>query len=104
MEWYRVSFDETYIYREAAPPGGEAWRDELAWARIIRVCFKAGDFLDPDEIYLFTDDRPESYLIPTSAEGGSALFGALIERKLIPADEAIEAMSKPDELVCWPAV
>ena len=103
MEWYRVSFDETNIYRRAAPPGREAWQDELAWKRVVRVCFKAGDFLDSDEIYLFADDRPESYLIPTLADGGKELFDELIERKFIPADGAIEAMNKTGELFCWPA-
>ena len=102
MDWYRVSFDETHVYRNVAPPGREAWADASEWARIIRVCFKAGDFLDPDELYLFTDERPDSYLIPTTADGGRELFDEIIRRQLLPGDLALPAMTTPEKLVCWP--
>ncbi len=102
MDWYRVSFDEQRLYRNVAPPGRAAWGDALEWARIIRVCYQVGDFIDPDEIYLFSDERPESYLIPLSADGGKELFDEILRRQLLPGDLALQAMLTPETLVCWP--
>ena len=68
--WYHVSFDKEYIYRKVDPPGGEGWNDKCRWDDIIRICFQPGDFLQTDEIYIFTSEREESYLIPIDADGG----------------------------------
>ncbi len=102
-DWYTVTFDNTHAHRDVRPPGGEAWADAFAFADVERVCLKTGDFLDPDELYVFVRGRPESYLIPTEAEGGTELLGELIRRGLFDAHLAIEAaMSTEEELFCWP--
>ena len=101
-EWFSVHFDNEAVHIEATPPGGTAWADDIQWERIIRVCFKAGDLFDSDEIYLFTDERPESYLIPTEASGGLALWTEIIERKLFDADLAIKAATATNEIFCSP--
>ena len=101
--WYHVSFDEEKIYRETNPPNGEGWKDELYWKDIIRVCFKVGeDLFDNDEIYIFTDKRDESYLIPTMADGGSELWGEIIHRELFDAELAIKLATGLEGLHCWP--
>ena len=100
--WYFVSFDEDYIYREVDPPGRESWNDKLRWQNIIRVCFHPGDFLEPDELYIFTNEREESYLIPLEANGAQKLWGELIERNLFDAELAIQIVSMTDGLYCWP--
>jgi hypothetical protein len=102
--WYHVSFDENKVFRDVSPPGGEAWKDEFLWEDIIRICFKPSDFLSSDEIYIFTSERPESYLIPTEADGGSDLWGEIIERNFFDAELAIEAATstEPEALYCWP--
>jgi hypothetical protein len=102
-EWFRVHFDETHITLQVSPPNLPPWEAHIGWERISRVCFKAGDFDSPDEIYLFTDERPESYLIPTEAGGGAALWDEIIRRKLFDAELAIEAASATDKLFCDPA-
>ncbi|HEU4389491.1 MAG TPA: hypothetical protein VFV34_16930 [Blastocatellia bacterium] len=48
--WYRVSFDEHYIYRHVSPPGKQHWKDALRWDDIIRVCFLTQDLYLSDEI------------------------------------------------------
>ena len=101
-QWFRVTFDEAGGRRKVSPPGREAWSDEFAWADVIRVCFKAGDFLEPDELYIFTNQRPESYVIPTEADGGLELLDELIRRKLFDAKLSIEAATSTGELFCWP--
>ncbi len=102
MDWYHVSFDEQSIRRRVEPPGREPWEDDLLWADIERVCFKTGDLYTSDEIYIFTRRRPESYLIPTEAEGGRELMDEIVRRKLFDAELMIEAVQTSDELFCWP--
>ena len=67
-EWFQVRFDDTVISLQVKPPGRDSWAAEIKWERIIRVCFNAGDLYDPDMIYIFTDERPESYAIPSEAD------------------------------------
>jgi len=62
--WYRVTFDRAGLARDVSPPGGEPWQDRLAWDAIVRVCLDMGDFPDPDTLYLFSRDRPQSDAIP----------------------------------------
>lgn len=101
-EWYQVRFDQRAVYRNAAPPGGQPWSDEFAWNDVIRVCFHTGNLFESDELYIFTSTRPESYLIPTEAAGGSDLVNELMERKLFPAEMMCQAVLTEGELFCWP--
>lgn len=102
-EWFQVEWDEERVTLRAEPPGGEPWTQSFAWERLVRVCFLAGGPFSSDELYLFIDDRPESYLIPTEASGGLELLQALTARGKFPADVAIEAATLGEgEMVCWP--
>jgi hypothetical protein len=104
-EWFHVTFDNELIYIHIHAPGQNEIKDSIKWADIIRVCFKTGDFMSPDEIYIFVKDRPESYLIPTEADGGADLWGEIINRKLFDAELAIKAATAPeDSLFCWPEI
>ena len=85
--WYHVSFDEEYIY-----PNSD----------IIRICFQIGDFLQTDELYIFTSEREASYLIPIDADGGSELWGEIIERDFFDAGLAIKVATGLEGLHCWP--
>ena len=100
--WYHISSNEENIYRKVDPPGQEGWSDKLRWEDIIRICYKPGDFLDPDELYIFTNEREESYLIPLEADGAQELWGEIIERNLFDAELAIKLVSMSDGLYCWP--
>lgn len=100
--WYHVSFDKKKIYRDVSPPNEKAWKDELLWEDITQICFKPSDLLSSDEIYIFTIKRPESYLIPTEADGGSNLWGEIIERGFFDAELAIEAAHATEGVYCWP--
>jgi len=55
-----------------------------------------------DEIYVFTTQRPESYLIPTEAKGGSELWSEIIRRGLFGPELAIKAASSVEGLFCCP--
>jgi hypothetical protein len=101
-EWFRVRFDDSVINLEVSPPNRPPWQAEISWGRIIRVCFKSGNWDTSDEVYIFTDERPESYLIPTEAGGGDALWDEIIRRKLFDAEMSIEAATSTDKLFCWP--
>ena len=103
IEWFHVTFDDELIRVHLDAPGQEEIRESISWSEIIRVCFKTGDFMSPDEIYIFINSRPESYLIPSVAEGGADLWGEIINRGLFDAELAIKAATSPaDELFCWP--
>ena len=101
-DWYHVSFDVNYVFREVNPPNGENWKDQLVWKDIIRVCFKPGDLFTSDELYIFTDQRPESYVIPIEADGGFQLWNEIIERELFSAELAIKVATSTDGIYCWP--
>jgi hypothetical protein len=90
--WYQVSFDENTVFLDVNPPGGEGWKDQFQWKDVIRVCFQVGDLWVPDEIYIFTNQRPESYLIPTEADGGLEFWGEIIRRDFFDAELASELL------------
>ena len=100
--WFHVKFNNDRIYLNVNPPSSEGWQAEIPWKDIIRVCFKPGDLFESDEIYIFTDKRPESYVIPTEAEGGSELWEEIIDRKVFDAKLAIEALTTTEGIFCWP--
>jgi hypothetical protein len=103
LEWFHVQFDDTLISLQVSPPSRPAWEAQIKWERIIRICFKAGGWDSSDELYLFTDERPESYLIPMIAVGADAVWDEIIRRGLFDAEVAIEAASATDKLFCWPS-
>lgn len=103
MDWYVVTFDDAHIYRDVQPPGGESFADQIAWADIIRICFEATDPMLSDDLYLFTSQRDESYLIPLDGQGGAALWLAILERGLFDHALAIKAASSHAGLFCWPS-
>ncbi len=104
--WYEVSFDETHVYRAVDPPkGGEGWDDKFKWEDIIIICFNRGDFIITDEIYIFTNKREESYVIPTDCQGGSELWGEIVRRELFDPQLAIDVLlGKTDDFLCWDVI
>jgi hypothetical protein len=102
IDWFRVTFDETSIYLDVSPPSRDPWQARIEWARVIRICFKSGDLFSSDDIYIFTDERPESRVIPTEAAGGPDLWNEIIRRGLFDAELAIRAASSIDRLFCCP--
>ncbi|HZH31965.1 MAG TPA: hypothetical protein VEY11_14460 [Pyrinomonadaceae bacterium] len=103
-EWFQVRFDDAVISLQVSPPKQESWVAQIKWERIVRVCFNAGDLYNPDMIYIFMDERPESYSIPAEADIEGALWNEILRRKLFDAEVAIEAMSSTNKLFCCPAM
>jgi len=101
-EWFFVSFDEQAVHVRAEPPGEASWSQSFRWDSVVRVCFKAEDMWLSDGIYVFTRERPESYVIPTEAQGGGELWSEILRRKLFDASLAIEAAGSAGGLYCWP--
>ena len=103
IEWFRVSFDDTAIHLDATPPDRDRWQAVIGWARINRICFRSGEFSESDELYIFTDERPESRLIPIDAHGGFELWQEILRRRLFDAELAIRAAASPGgEIFCDP--
>ena len=84
------------------PPAYDHWQARIEWARIIRICFKVGDFRETDEIYIFTDERSESRVIPTEAAGAIELWNEIVRRGLFDAELSIKAASSINKLFCDP--
>ena len=101
-KWFSVRFDEQAITLQVGPPGSASRREVIPWQRILRVCFKAEDIGVSDGIYIFTDERPQSYAIPIEADGGQALWNEILRRNLFAAELAIQAAMAIDRLFCWP--
>jgi len=100
--WYFVRYDKEYIYRKVEAPGKEPWSDSFKWDDIIRICFNATYCLCPDEYLFFTSERPESYLIPSEANGAFELWNAVLEKELFDSELAIKAATSVNGLFCWP--
>jgi hypothetical protein len=100
--WFIVSFDEIFVYLDVHAPKREGWKAQIQWIDIIRVCFKPGALFSPDELYIFTKSRPESYLIPLEANGALKLWNEIINRKLFSAELAIKIASEDQGVYCWP--
>ena len=101
-EWFFVTFDAEAVHVRAEPPGRASWSQSFRWDSVVRVCFKAEDVFMSDGIYVFTSERPESYVIPTEAQGGSELWLQILCRELFDPTLAIEAASSTGGLYCWP--
>jgi hypothetical protein len=69
------------------------------------ICFKSEGLFASDGVYVFTSQRPESFVVPTEATGGAAFWGKVVERGLIPPELAIKAATLPEgAMECWPAL
>jgi hypothetical protein len=101
-EWFRVSWDEEVVCLDVAPPGRPTWVASVPWSTITRVCFKGEGMEASDGVYLYTTLRPESFVIPTEATGGSQLWSEIIRRGLFNAELAVKAASSEKGLFCWP--
>ncbi len=100
--WFDVSWDDTFIYRNVSPPDMESWSDKVRWEDLIRVCFEASDYLYSDNIYFFTSKRPESYVVPMDAKGASELWGVVIKNGIFDAELAIKVAAAESGVFCWP--
>ncbi|MCP4265641.1 MAG: hypothetical protein GY777_08715 [Candidatus Brocadiaceae bacterium] len=100
--WFIVHWDENFIYLDVTPPRKEAWSDKFRWADIERICFEATDYLFSDDLYFFTTNRAESYVVPIEAKGGSELWGLVIEKKLFDPKLAMQAATSLEGIFCWP--
>ena len=102
-EWFKVAIDELGFSLDVRPPGGEPWTARILWSDVVRVCLKPEGLELSDGIYVFVRQRPESYVIPTEAEGGSELLFALADHGLFKHELIVEAMTGSG-LYCWPPV
>lgn len=102
-EWFEVTFDESGVLMRARPPEKEPWEQGFTWSSVTRVCYKPELPGVSDGIYVFTDARPESYVVPLEGRGGEALWNEIIRRGLFDARLAAEAKGKlSGEVYCCP--
>lgn len=102
VSWFAVSSDEDAIYLSVTPPVGEPWQATILWTSVTRVCFAAEGLELSDGLYLFTNLRPESWVVPVEADGGTELLDQLIGRGMFDARLAIQAAQAMSGLFCWP--
>ena len=102
-EWFFVTFDDTAVTMKVFPPGKKPWAESFPWESVVRVCFKDEGMMASDGLYVFTSIRPESFVIPTEASGGSEFFDELGRRGLFPGEIMMKAICSTDGGVyCWP--
>ena len=90
-ECSRVRFDDARLYVQGTTPEGDAFEEELQWDDIIRVCFRVGVYVLPDELYLLSEDQHKSYCVDTRVTGGAELFSECLRRNLLDARAACAA-------------
>ena len=101
-EWFEVRFDAREIHLMVKPPGQDAWQQTFPWKSITRICFKPEGMELSDGIYLFTSERPESYVVPADAKGGGELWLEILDRGLFDPTMAIDAAASTEGIFCWP--
>lgn len=101
IDWFVVTTDDRSFHLSVSAPGQEPWRDSVPWDSIIGVCFEAEPEIS-DALYVFTRLRPESWVVPADAAGGSQLLDELIRRNLFDAKLAVKAAQAASGLFCWP--
>lgn len=102
LSWFVVTTDDDAIHLSVTPSNREPWQAIIPWTSVTRVCFAAEGLEMSDGLYLFTDLRPESWAVPTEADGGTDLLNELITRDLFDAKLAIRAAQAVRGLFCWP--
>ncbi len=101
-QWFSVSFDSDFITQNVRPPGGEPWVQAFRWNEIERILFVARGGLLSDELYFFTTQRAESFVVPTQAFGGHQLLQELIARKYFDSPEFTRLLLSPSGAYWWP--
>ncbi len=104
-DWFFVIFDEKSItIKFNHPEHDDGWEQSFDWCSITRVCYKREDYGVSDGIYVFTSNRPESYVVPVDGNGGAKFLMELGKRNLFPYKLIINASTDTDtELICWPS-
>jgi hypothetical protein len=104
-EWFSVAFSETAVTMSAKPPGKAPWEQSFLWSEVTRICFMSEGLLASDAVYVFTSQRPESFVIPIEAKGGMEFWSRVLSLDLFPSDLATKATSLPEGAsLCWPPV
>jgi len=83
IDWFQLELTEEMVTLTVSPPNRPGWTAVIRWEEIERVCFEPGDWLQSDTLYVFTSQRPESYVIPLEAVGGLVFWQTLITRGLV---------------------
>lgn len=102
IDWFVVATDSKSIRLSVTPPHRPAWQAVIPWESITRVCFAAEDPLVSDGLYLFTNLRPDSWVVPVEAVGGTLLLDELARRRLFDPALATKALTAVSGLFCWP--
>ena len=102
-QWYIVKVDDEGVYFDVSPSNKESWKDSFNWESVERICFKDEGLYSSDAYYVFTSNRPESYVIPEEANGGKEFVHKMLELKLFDDEYFIQAMGATDGgYYCWP--
>jgi hypothetical protein len=101
-QWYLVSFDSEFITQNVRPPGREPWVQAFRWNEIEKILFIGRGGFHSDELYFFTTQRPESFVVPTQASGGHELLQELIARKYFDSPEFTKILLSPYGAYWWP--
>jgi hypothetical protein len=100
--WFHVRFDETTVYINAEPPGRNKWEDSFRWEDIIRVVYQVEGRYISDGIYVFTNQRAESYAIPIEADGGPEFWAKLIKLGYFNSELAVKINGATEGIFEWP--
>lgn len=102
--WFVVTWDDEFVYRHVSPPTGEGYEDKFRWVDIKRVCFEATSPYESDNLYIFTNQRPESYVIPLEAKNGEPFWMLVIDKGYFDEKLSVQAMLTPEGMFCYPSL
>ncbi len=100
---FSVTWDDEFVRIESTPPKRYTVIEKFKWLDIEKICMEAKSKKLSDEIYFFTADRLEAYIVPVEATGGRKLLEMLIIKKLYDANLAKNAIASVEGLYWWPS-
>jgi hypothetical protein len=100
---FSVTWDDNCVCIESNLPNRIKAIEKFKWADIEKICLEAKSKKLSDEIYFFTTDRLEAYIVPVEATGGHRLLEMLIVKKLYDANLAKSAIASVEGLYWWPS-
>jgi hypothetical protein len=98
-----VEFDQDSVQIRVLADLDAEWNQTFRWADVERVCFTDAGMYQSDIIRISVRGRKDLVVVPIEAAGGSAFFGAICNRGLLPEHMWRRAMGETSgRTYCWP--
>ena len=89
-KFWRIDCDDDGFTWERRWPRRRVVIEDVAWARITRVCWESGEWLMMDNFYLIADDDDREWVVPSGAFNYQCLVDVLDRKGLFSTKTYVE--------------